>query len=80
MMETRYYQVKVKIQALATAFLEGDEAVKEGLRGEADFFPISQAGEGSSYAMMVRRKGEMFLIEDTPGGEKGVFALLQPLM
>lgn len=79
MMETRYYQVKVKIQALATAFLEGDEAVRESLRSEADFFPIS-ASEGSSQAMMVRRKGEMFLIEDTPGGEKGVFALLQPLM
>jgi hypothetical protein len=80
MMETRYYQVKVKIQALATAFLEGDEAVRESLRSEADFFPISQSSEGSSHAMMVRRKGEMFLIEDTPGGEKGVFALLQPLM
>lgn len=80
MMETRYYQVKVKIQALATAFLEGDEAVRESLRSEADFFPISQASDGSSQAMMVRRKGEMFLIEDTPGGEKGVFALLQPLM
>jgi hypothetical protein len=80
MMETRYYQVKVKIQALATAFLEGDEAVKASLRNEADFFPISETDEGSSKAMMIRRKGEMFLIEDTPGGEKGVFALLQPLM
>jgi hypothetical protein len=80
MMETRYYQVKVKIQALVTAFLEGDESVKESLRSEADFFPISLGSEGSRNAMMVRRKGEIFLIEDTVGGEKAVFALLQPLM
>jgi hypothetical protein len=29
---------------------------------------------------MIRRKGELFLVEDTPGGEQEVFALLQPMI
>lgn len=82
MMETKYYQVKVQVLALAAAFLEGDEATREQMRTEADFYPISRS-QGSSdgfQSMMIRMKGELFLVEDTKGGEKGVFALLQPLM
>ena len=81
-METRYYQVKVQILALATAFLEGDEAAREDLRSKADFYPITKAQDATAgfHSMMIRLKGELFLVEDTRGGEQGVFALLQPLM
>jgi hypothetical protein len=82
MMETKYYQVKVQILALVAAFLEGDEAAREDLKKKADFFPISarQDSPEGFQSMMVRVKGELFLVEDTKGGEHGVFALLQPLM
>ncbi|MEO7101195.1 MAG: hypothetical protein ABI162_17720 [Luteolibacter sp.] len=82
MMETRYYQIKAEILGLAKAFFDGDEPTKESLRAEADFFPISRTHENPEdfRAMMIRRSGELFLVEDTRGGERGVFALLQPTM
>lgn len=82
MMETRYYQIKAEILELVDEFLTGDEFTKERLRSEADFFPISRTNEdtGNFRAMMIRKKGELFLVEDTHGGERGVFALLQPSM
>ncbi len=67
--------------ALATAFCEGDEEVRACLRKSADFFPISLDEEGEAIrSIMIRIRGEMFLVESTPGGETGVFALLVPLM
>ncbi|MEO5712421.1 MAG: hypothetical protein ABIT37_02955 [Luteolibacter sp.] len=82
MMETRYYQIKAEILALVEEFLEGNEFTRERLRNEADFFPISKAdGESGDFrAMMIRKRGELYLVEDTLGGERGVFALLQPSM
>ena len=35
---------------------------------------------GDSRSLVVRVNGQMFLVEDTPGGEKGVFSLLMPYM
>jgi|GEM_PF-6857670 len=82
MMETRYYQIKAEILALVQEFLEGDEFTRERLRSKADFFPISKpdGDDGRFRAMIVRKQGELFLVEDTLGGERGVFALLQPSM
>jgi len=82
MMETRYYQIKAEILALVDEFLEGDEFTKERLGHEADFFPIYRPGDNAANirAMMIRKRGELFLVEDTLGGERGVFALLQPSM
>ncbi len=82
MMETRYYQIKAEILALAEEFLVGDEFTKERLRSKADFFPISKTDgdDGRFRALMIRKSGELFLVEDTRGGELGVFALLQPSM
>lgn len=80
MLETQYYLIKARILEMASQFLNGDEAAREELRKEADFFPISRgASKPDDFAvMMIRRKGELFLVEDTPGGERGVFAVLQP--
>ena len=82
MLETQYYQIKTEILQLASAFLSGDEAARERLSQRADFFPISRNREtpGHLQAIMIRRKGELFLVEDTPGGEQEVFALLQPMI
>ncbi len=82
MMETRYYQMKAKILELATAFMDGDEDTRDCLRAEADFFPISKSDirPDDLQTLVIRRNGELFLVEDTMGGEKGVFALLQPMM
>lgn len=82
MLETRYYQIKSQILELATAFMQGDEETRDQLRAEADFFPISKSENNpdDSHSLMIRRKGELFLVEDTKGGEKGVFALLHPMM
>ncbi len=82
MMETRYYQIKTEILTLADEFLEGDEFTRERLRLEADFFPIYRPDDMAPKlrAMLIRKRGELFLIEDTVGGERGVFALLQPSM
>lgn len=79
-MKTTYYEVKAKIIALATAYYEGDEATREVLRKKADFFPISKAGEKQVRSMVIRVRGEIFLVEDTLGGETGVFSLLLPIM
>jgi len=82
MLETRYYQMKAKILELATAFMDGDEDTRNRLRAEADFFPISKSEirPDDFQSLMIRKKGELFLVEDTKGGEKGVFALLHPMM
>jgi hypothetical protein len=76
-----YYELKARIIALSTAFHEGDEATREGLRKRADFFPLSgKATEDGLRSMVIRIQGEMFLVEDTRGGETGVFSLLLPFM
>ena len=76
-----YQKVKVMLLALATEFLDGDEEARARLRRKADFFPISKGkpDEGDR-SVMIRLRGNMFLVEDTPGGEKQIFALLLPLM
>ena len=81
-MKTAYYEIKAKIIALATAYYEGDEATRECLRKKADFFPISKGDDSSGHlrSMMIRVRGEIFLVEDTVGGETGVFSLLLPIM
>jgi hypothetical protein len=81
-MKTAYYETKAKIVALATAYYEGDEASRAGLRKNADFFLLSKAGDDFSgpRSMVIRMGGEVFLVEDTRGGETGVFALLLPIM
>lgn len=81
-MKTSYYDTKVKILALATAFSEGDDVTRALLRRKADFFPISEETGGSSdfRSMIIRVRGQIFLVENTRGGEKGVFALLLPVM
>jgi hypothetical protein len=77
-----YYELKAKIIALANAFREGDEDTRAQLRKTADFFPISsKPGDAKVIrSMVIRVKGEMFLVEDTLGGETGVFSLLLPFM
>lgn len=81
-MKTTYYETKHKIMTLATGYLQGDEETRALLRQKADFFPI-QRGENdfsNHQAMIIRVGGEIFLVEDTVGGEMGVFALLLPFM
>ena len=71
----------MRVLALATAFAEGDEQVRAMLRRSADFFPISDGEDAETIrTMMIRIRGEMFLVENTRGGETGVFSLLIPLM
>lgn len=81
-MKTAYYETKTKIMTLATGYLNGDEETREQLRQKADFFPIERSDDDFSgrNAMMIRVGGEIFLVEDTVGGEMGVFALLLPYM
>ncbi len=81
-MKAAYYETKAKIVALATGFYEGDEGTRNCLRAKADFFPISRSdGDFSGFrSMMIRVGGEIFLVEDTRGGETGVFSLLFPVM
>ncbi len=81
-MRTAYYETKSKIVALATAYYEGDEASRASLRKSADFFPHSKASDDFSgpRSMIIRVGGEVFLVEDTRGGETGVFSLLLPIM
>jgi hypothetical protein len=81
-MRTAYYEIKAKIIALATAYYEGDEATRECLRKRADFFPICKGDDPTGHlrSMIIRVRGEMFLVEDTTGGEIGVFSLLLPIM
>ncbi|RYD17666.1 MAG: hypothetical protein EOP88_25370 [Verrucomicrobiaceae bacterium] len=77
-----YYETKARIVALATAFHEGDEAARSSLRSKADFFPISRTDgvEREVRSIVIRLRGEIFLVEDTKGGETGVFSLLLPVM
>lgn len=77
-----YYETKAKIMALAAGYHEGDEEVRSKLRTQADFFPISRSGDDFTglRSMVIRVHGEMFLVEDTRGGETGVFSLLLPFM
>ncbi len=79
---TTYYEIKAKIVALATAYYEGDDSTRACLRERADFFPITrnEGEENALRSMMIRLRGELFLVEDTKGGETGVFSLLLPLM
>lgn len=79
-METAYYEVKAKVLALATAYYEGDEATRACFRKQADFYPISRDGDDGLRSMFIRVRGEVFLVEDTKGGETGVFSLLLPFM
>ncbi len=81
-MKTAYYETKAKIVALATGYYEGDEATRAALRTKADFFPLSKGEDDFSdlRSMVVRVNGELFLVEDTRGGETGVFSLLLPFM
>ncbi|MES2658512.1 MAG: hypothetical protein V4689_07835 [Verrucomicrobiota bacterium] len=81
-MKTAYYETKAKIVALAAGYYEGDEATRDHLRKKADFFPVSRADDDTSglRSMIIRIHGEIFLVEDTRGGETGVFSLLLPIM
>lgn len=80
MLETQYYQIKAEILELASMFQNSDDATREQLRQQADFFPMFRDNviPEDFQVMMIRRKGELFLVEDTPGGERGVFSLLTP--
>lgn len=80
--KSAYYEIKAKIITLATAYYEGDEATRACLRSKADFFPRSH-NDGDTRvlrSMIIRLNGEIFLVEDTRGGETGVFSLLLPMM
>jgi hypothetical protein len=67
--------------ALAAAYQDGDEASRAALRRNADFYPISRTGDAGDgiRSIVVRVEGEIFLVEDTSGGETGVFCLLLPV-
>ena len=81
-MKAAYYETKAKIVALATGYYEGDDATRHNLLKLADFFPIARPEEDPSglRSMIIRVGGEIFLVEDTRGGETGVFSLLLPVM
>lgn len=82
MAEMTHYETRLKLLALAETWYMADEETRAKLRTKADFFPISRT-EGSEHpqrSLVIRVSGQFFLIEDTCGGEKGVFALLLPLM
>lgn len=81
-MKSAYYEIKARIVALSAEYYEGDEETRARLRKKADFFILSQDEEDTRVlrSMVIRLRGEMFLVEDTRGGETGVFSLLLPLM
>jgi hypothetical protein len=81
-MKAAYYETKAKIVALATGYYDGDEATRQSLYKAADFFPIARPENDPSgpRSMVIRVGGEIFLVEDTRGGETGVFSLLLPVM
>lgn len=81
-MKPAYFETKARIVTLATAYYEGDEATREILRKKVDFFPLSKSDDDTRglRSMMIRVRGEIFLVEDTRGGETGVFSLLLPIM
>lgn len=82
MIDLKYYELKASILALANSFFEADEETRAKMRKAADFFPISkdEGSAGKFHSMMIRVGGELFLVENTEGGEKGVFALLYPFI
>lgn len=82
MAEITHYETRLKLLALAETWHLADEETRAKLREKADFFAISRS-EGEEHplrSLVIRVSGQLFLIEDTCGGEKGVFALLLPLM
>lgn len=82
-MKSAYFETKAKIVALATAYYEGDECTRELMRKKVDFFPLAKTGDDDGTvmrSMIIRVRGEIFLVEDTRGGETGVFSLLLPVM
>ena len=81
-MKPAYFETKARIVALATAYHEGDEATRESMRKKVDFFPVSKSDDDHTglRSMIIRVRGEIFLVEDTKGGETGVFSLLLPIM
>jgi hypothetical protein len=74
-----YLKLRARVLGMANDFIQGDEETKNALRKKADFFPMSR-GDGKCESIMVRVGGNLFLVENTRGGEMGVFALLVPLM
>ena len=81
-METSHQQTRIKLLALADCYHRADEETRDLLRQKADFFPISRgiADTRSPRSLVMRVNGQAFLVEDTPGGEEGVLAILLPLM
>lgn len=81
-METTHYQTRMKLLALAECYHLADEETRAKLAEKADFFPIARdpGDPRTDRSLVIRVSGQLFLIEDTPGGEQGVFALLVPLM
>lgn len=79
MQKAVYLKVRARVLGMANDFIQGDDDAKSALRKTADFFPISRDGDDYS-SIVVRIGGNLFLVENTPGGEKGVFALLVPLI
>ncbi|RYD50048.1 MAG: hypothetical protein EOP85_00360 [Verrucomicrobiaceae bacterium] len=82
MAEITHYETRLKLLALAETWHVADEETRARLRTRADFFPISR-GDEIDYplrSLVIRVGGQIFLIEDTCGGEKGVFALLLPVI
>lgn len=82
MAEITHYETRLKLLALAETWHLADEETRAKLREKADFFPIcrNQGGEHLRRSLVIRVSGQLFLIEDTCGGEQGVFAMLLPLM
>ncbi len=81
-MQPAFYDNKARIMALAIAYHEGDETTRISLRNKADFFPLSRKEGDPAHlrSLIIRLQGEIFLVEDTRGGETGVFSLLLPIM
>lgn len=81
-METTHHQTRMKLLALAECYHRADEETREKLRQKADFFPVSRHEQDArgQRSIVIRVSGQLFLVEDTPGGEEGVFALLLPII
>ena len=81
-MNAAYYEIKSRIMGLAEAFYGGDDYSRNVMGSFADFYPRlgKDGGFSEPRSMMIRINGEIFLVEDTSGGETGVFSLLLPIM
>lgn len=81
-MEKAYFETKAKVMALAAEYQEGSEATRRRLRRIADFFPVAKSPDDRRplRSLVIRVNGRMFLVEDTHGGETGVFSLLLPVI